>query len=189
MAKVIKEACTSTSWCQTKMTDFWKMRKKLGELKTSTIFEEIEEDELFNDYCNKEHPTVLYDFGSCSDSDNERQKDLESDADIQGIQNSRSTRGRHIVNLQMSDSIKQTYSKGETMIQNMGYVGIGPIGASGEGIWNLVSVPDPPKRGSKPITGLSNEIKDDSSRKGKNIILLLLKVIPTHYLLNLQIQL
>ena len=46
----------------------------------------------------------------------------------------------------------------------MGYEGIGPIGASGGRIWNLVSVPDPPKRGSKPIIGLS-EIEDDSSRK------------------------
>ena len=62
----------------------------------------------------------------------------------------------------MSDSTKQTYGKGETMIQKMGYAGIGPIGASGEGIWNLVPVPDPPKRGSKPIIG-SSEIEDDSS--------------------------
>ena len=53
------------------------------------------------------------------------------------------------------------------MIQKMGYAGIGPIGASGEGIWNPVLVPDPPKRGSKPIIGLSDEIEDDSSRKGK----------------------
>ena len=46
----------------------------------------------------------------------------------------------------MSDFVKQTYSKEETMIQKMGYVGIGPIGVSGEGIWKLVSVLDPPKR-------------------------------------------
>lgn len=59
------------------------------------------------------------------------------------------------------------YSKGATMIQRMGYVGIGPIGASGEGIWNPIAVPDPPKFGSKPVSGLSNEIEDDSSRKGK----------------------
>ena len=52
------------------------------------------------------------------------------------------------------------------MIQKMGYAGIGPIGASGEGIWNLVPVLDPPKRGSKPIIG-SSKIKDDSSEKGK----------------------
>ena len=63
----------------------------------------------------------------------------------------------------MSDSTKQMYSKGATMIQKMGYVGIGPIGASGEGIWNLVPVPKPPKRGSNPIIGLS-EIEDDSSK-------------------------
>ena len=69
----------------------------------------------------------------------------------------------------MSDSTKQTYGKGETMIQKMGYAGIGPIGASGEGIWNPVPVPDPPKRGSKSIIGLS-EIEDDSSRKGKKIL-------------------
>ena len=55
----------------------------------------------------------------------------------------------------MSDYIKQMYSKGATMIQKMGYAGIGPIGASGEGIWNPVSVPDPPKRGIEPIIGLS----------------------------------
>ena len=65
----------------------------------------------------------------------------------------------------MSDSIKQTFSKGETMIQQMGYAGIGPIGASGEGIWNPISVPKLPKRGSKPIIGLS-KIQDNSSRKG-----------------------
>ena len=41
----------------------------MGETKTSEGFEEIEEDELFSDYSNKEHPIVLYDFGSCSESD------------------------------------------------------------------------------------------------------------------------
>ena len=49
----------------------------------------------------------------------------------------------------------------------MGYVGIGPISESVEGIWNPILVPDPPKRGSKPIIGLSNETEDDSSRKEK----------------------
>ena len=52
------------------------------------------------------------------------------------------------------------------MIQKMGYAGIGPIGASDEGIWNLVPVLDPPKRGSKKIVG-SSDIEDDSSKKGK----------------------
>ena len=48
----------------------------------------------------------------------------------------------------------------------MGYASIGPIGASGEGIWNPVPVPELPKRGCKPVIGLS-ENEDDSSRKGK----------------------
>lgn len=164
MPKEIKEACKAEMWCQTKMTDFWKMRQNLGEPKTSAGFDEIDEDEIFSNYWSKEHPTVLYDFGS--DSDNERQKDLQSDADIQGIQDSGSTRGRDIVTLQMSDSVKQTYSRGATMIQKMGYVGIGPIGASGEGIWNPIPVPELPKRGCKPVIGLS-ENEDDSSGKGK----------------------
>ena len=72
MPKAIKEACTSESWCQTKMTDFWKMRQNLGEPKTSTSFEEIKEGELFNNYWNKEHPIVIYDSGSCSDNDIQR---------------------------------------------------------------------------------------------------------------------
>ena len=58
------------------------------------------------------------------------------------------------------------YGKGATMIQKMGYVGIGPIGVSGDGIWNPVPVLEPPKRGSKPIIG-SSKIEDDSSKKGK----------------------
>ena len=74
------------------------------------------------------------------------------------------------------------------MIQKMGYAGIGPIGASGEGIWNPISVPYPPKRGSKPIIGLS-KIEDDSSKKGKKYYTSSFGVIPPHYLLNLQIQL
>jgi hypothetical protein len=74
MPKEIKEACTAEMWCETKMIDFWKMRQNLGEPKTSAIFDKIEEDEIFSNYWNKEHPTVLYDFGS--DGDNERQKDL-----------------------------------------------------------------------------------------------------------------
>ena len=49
----------------------------------------------------------------------------------------------------------------------MGYIGIGPIGASGEEIWNPIAVLDPPKCGSKPVIGVSNEIEDDSSRKGR----------------------
>ena len=67
----------------------------------------------------------------------------------------------------MSDSNKQMYTKGATMIEKMGYVGIGPIGASGQGIWNPIAVQEPPKFGSKPVIGFSNKIEDDSSRKGK----------------------
>ena len=69
MSKAIKEACTSSLWCQTKMNYFWKMRQNFGEPRTSTRFEEIK-DELFSDYWNKSHATVLYDFGS--NRDNER---------------------------------------------------------------------------------------------------------------------
>ena len=65
----------------------------------------------------------------------------------------------------MSDSTKKMYSKGATMIQKMGYVGIGPIGASGEGIWNLIAILDPLKFGSKLVIGVFDEIEDDSSRK------------------------
>ena len=46
MPKAIKEACIYEMWCQTKITNFWKMRQNLGEPKTSAGFEEIEEDEL-----------------------------------------------------------------------------------------------------------------------------------------------
>ena len=61
-------------------------------------------DDLFSTYWDKEHPTVLYQLGSCSDSDIQRQKDLQSDANIQGIEDSRSTKGNNIIKLQMSDS-------------------------------------------------------------------------------------
>ena len=60
MLKVIKEACVSEMWCQTKITKFWKMRQNLGEPKTSANFETIDEDELFSTYWDKEHPTVLW---------------------------------------------------------------------------------------------------------------------------------
>ena len=69
MVKAIKEACISELWCQTKITDFWKMRQNLGEPKTSAYFEIIDEDELFSTYWDKEHPTILYQLGSCSGSD------------------------------------------------------------------------------------------------------------------------
>ena len=65
----------------------------------------------------------------------------------------------------MSDSTKQNYSKGATTIQKMGYASIGPIGASGEGIWNPIAVLDSPKFGGRPVFGVSYEIEDDSSRK------------------------
>ena len=72
MSKAIKEAQKYELWCQTKMTNFWKMRQILGEPKTSLGFEEIEEDKLFIDHWNKEHPTIQYDFVSCSDNNIER---------------------------------------------------------------------------------------------------------------------
>ena len=50
-------------WCQTKVNDFWEMRQNLGEPKTSADFEEIEEDELFSKYWDKEHPPVVYQLG------------------------------------------------------------------------------------------------------------------------------
>ena len=99
MVKAIKEACISEMWCQTKITDFWKLRQNLGEPMTSNFFEAIDKDKLFSTYWDKVHPTVLYELGSCSDSDIQRQKDLESDADIQGIEDSKSTRGRDIIKL------------------------------------------------------------------------------------------
>ena len=99
MPKEIKEACISEMWCQTKITEFWKMRQNLGEPKTSADFETINEDDLFSTYWDKEHPTVLYQLGSCSDSDIQRQKDLQSDADIQGIEDSRLTRDKYIIKL------------------------------------------------------------------------------------------
>ena len=33
------------------------MRQNLGEPKTSAVFDEIDEDEIFSNYWNKEHPT------------------------------------------------------------------------------------------------------------------------------------
>ena len=58
----------------------------------------------------------------------------------------------------MIDSTKQTHGKGATMIQKMGYVGIRPIGASDEGIWNPITLLSPPKSGSKLVIGISHEI-------------------------------
>ena len=69
MSKEIKEECVSEMWCQTKITDFWKMRQNLGEPKTLAGFEKIDEDEFFSNYWDKEHPTILYQLDSCSDSD------------------------------------------------------------------------------------------------------------------------
>ena len=100
------------------------MRQNLGEPKTLADFEEIEEDELFSEYQDKEHPSVVYQLG-----------DTESDHEI-----------ANTVKIQMSDSNKQMYTKGETMIQKMGYAGIGPIGASGEGIWKPIAVPNPTQK-------------------------------------------
>ena len=51
----------------------------------------------------------------------------------------------------------------------MGYASIGPIGASGEGIWNPIAVQEQPRFGSKPAIGFSDKIEDNSSRKGKKI--------------------
>ena len=48
------------------------MRQNLGEPKTSIGFEAIHEDELFSTYWDKEHPTILYELGSCSGSDIQR---------------------------------------------------------------------------------------------------------------------
>ncbi len=97
MPKAIKEACKFELWCQTKMTDFLKMRQNLGEPKTSTTFEEIEEDAILRYYWNKGHPFVVYQFGTCSDSNSQRQNDHNSNEDIQGTEDLRST--KHIVNL------------------------------------------------------------------------------------------
>ena len=116
--KVIKEACRSELWCQTKMNDFWEMIQNLGEPKTSANFEEIEEDELFSKYWDKEHPSIVYQLG---DTESEHQT-------------------ANTAKIQMSDSNKQMYTKGATMIEKIGYAGIGPIGASDQGIWNPIAV-------------------------------------------------
>ena len=50
MLKEIKEACASKLWSQTKMTNFWKMTQNLGEPMTSAGFEELDEDDLLNNY-------------------------------------------------------------------------------------------------------------------------------------------
>ena len=52
------------------------MRQDLGEPKTLVDFEEIDEDNLLSTYWDKEHPIVLYQLGSFSEIDIQRQKDL-----------------------------------------------------------------------------------------------------------------
>ena len=126
------------------------MRQNLGEPKTSANFEEIEEDVLFSEYWDKEHPSVVYQIGTSTHNDTKSDHETANTA-----------------KLQMSDSNKQMYTKGATMIEKMGYVGIGPIGASGQGIWNPIAVQEPPKFRSKPVIGFSDKIEDNSSRKGK----------------------
>ena len=53
------------------MNDFWEMRQNLGEPKVLEDFEEIEEDNFFIKYWDKEHPFVVYQIGRSSHSDTE----------------------------------------------------------------------------------------------------------------------
>ena len=56
---------------------------KLGEPKTSADFEEIEEDEIFSKYWDKEHPSVVYQLGTSSDTETDSQRqDSDHDEDI-----------------------------------------------------------------------------------------------------------
>ena len=129
--KAIKHACIVEYWCQTKLNDFLEMRKNMGEPKTLAGFEEIEEDDLFSQYWDKEHPSVAYQLGHS---------------------NTQSDHGTtNTAKIQMSDSNKQMYTKGATMIEKMGYAGIRPISASGQGIWNPITIQELPKFGSKPV--------------------------------------
>ena len=68
------------------MNDFWEIRQNLSEPKTSSPFEGIEEDKMYSNYWNKEHPFVVYQLGTSSDTktDRQRQKDFDHNEDIQG---------------------------------------------------------------------------------------------------------
>ena len=81
--KEIKEACRAKLCTQTKMNDFWEMRQNLSKPKTLAAFEEIEEDEFFSNYWNKEHPSVVYQLGTSSDTETDSQRqDSDHDEDI-----------------------------------------------------------------------------------------------------------
>lgn len=124
------------------------MRKNLGEPKTSADLDEINKDIDFRKLWNMEHPTKVYDK---SDDKNNYEIEVTPTATIVSTNLSG-----------VDESMIEKYSKGETIMEKMGFEG-GGLDPRGEGPWFPIVTPLLPKCGEKSIIGVESS---NSSKKG-----------------------
>lgn len=119
--KELMNECIDARWSQSKISQFWEMRKNLGEPKTSTDLDEVEEDTMFDELWNKEHPTEAYHSDIVTDDDYDDQDSLNPSSST-------------TIKRGVDASTKLLYSKGAEIVEKMGYQGSGGLGPSGEGV-------------------------------------------------------
>ena len=118
--KELMNECIDAGWSRSKISQFWEMRKNLGEPKTSADLDEVEEDTMFENLWNKEHPVEAHHSDTDHDYDDQDSLNPSSSTQIQ--------RG-------VDASTKLLYRKGAEIVEKMGYQGSGGLGLNGEGVW------------------------------------------------------
>ena len=69
--KELMNECIDARWSRRKISQFWEMRKNLGEPKTSADLDEVEEDTMFVELWNKEHPAEAHHSDTDDDYDDQ----------------------------------------------------------------------------------------------------------------------
>ncbi|GLJ04972.1 hypothetical protein SUGI_0007990 [Cryptomeria japonica] len=142
--KSILHECKENYFTQTKINDFWNMRRNLGEPKTSAEFESIDEDAEFNKLWDMEH-------GGTKGDDDEHEVVVEPPPTTTIVPK---------ILGGVSESMKENYSKGANLVEKIGFEG-GGLGPRGDGIWyplqgppTFVSSSNPQPPGPPPHHGI-----------------------------------
>ena len=121
----IEVDCEHQGWTETKIREFWRMQKNLGEPKTSIEFDSLEEDKMFSQMWDEENLEELQPLPR--DGSKDDQNDSSMDPQVTPSTPTVSPFSSIVV---LNKERRETYGKGVALIEKMPYLGVGGLGPS-----------------------------------------------------------